>query len=195
MNQEYIVEKVFEGLDFSKKLLSKGDYENCKFVNCVFTNTDLSESNFVECEFVNCDLSNATVIDTAFREVKFKGCKLMGLRFENCNEFLFSVDFEDCRLSLSSFYKRRIPKTNFTGCNLREVDFSEADLNSSVFDNCDLSGAIFEKTILEKADLRTSFNFAIDPEVNKIAKAKFTINGVGGLLNKYDIIIEQARET
>jgi uncharacterized protein YjbI with pentapeptide repeats len=72
---------------------------------------------------------------------------------------------------------------------LQEVDFSEADLNSSIFDNCDLMRATFENTILEKVDLRTSYNYSLDPELNRIRKAKFSMSGIVGLLNKYDIEI------
>ena len=69
------------------------------------------------------------------------------------------------------------------------MDFTEADLNNASFDNCDLIGAKFEKTNLEKADLSTSFNYSIDPELNRIKKAKFSIDGIAGLLDKYDIEI------
>jgi uncharacterized protein YjbI with pentapeptide repeats len=75
-------------------------------------------------------------------------------------------------------------------CTLHEVDFTEADLSASTFDNCDLLNASFDKTILEKADFRTSYNYIIDPENNRIKKAKFSRNGIAGLLNKYDIEIE-----
>jgi hypothetical protein len=43
--------------------------------------------------------------------------------------------------------------------------------------------------VLEKADLRTSFNYLIDPEVNKMRKAKFSIDGLPGLLGKYELEI------
>jgi hypothetical protein len=49
--------------------------------------------------------------------------------------------------------------------------------------------SIFENTLLEKADLRTAFNYSIDPEMNRVKKAKFSIAGVTGLLDKYDIEI------
>ena len=84
----------------------------------------------------------------------------------------------------------KLKKARFKNSNLSEVDFTEADLTNSLFDNCDLSGARFEKTILEKADLRTSRNYSIDPELNKIKKAKFSIQSIAGLLDKYDIEIE-----
>ena len=43
---------------------------------------------------------------------------------------------------------------------------------------------------LEKADFRTAFNYSIDPENNRMKKAKFSPPEVVGLLNKYDIEID-----
>ena len=120
----------------------------------------------------------------------FKDCKLIGLHFENCNGFLFAVGFQGCQLNLSSFYQRDLKNTLFKNCNLQEVDFVETDLTSSTFDNCDLTNAIFENTNLQKVDFRTSFNYSIDPELNRIKKAKFSRMEVVGLLNKYNIEIE-----
>jgi len=81
-------------------------------------------------------------------------------------------------------------KTNFIDCSLKEVDFAETDLTMAAFTNCDLSGASFMRTILEKADFRTAKNYALDPEINKIKKAKFSYLELAGLLAKYDIDIE-----
>ena len=61
-----------------------------------------------------------------------------------------------------------------------------------MFENCDLEHAMFDRTILENADLRTSFNYSIDPENNRIRRAKFSITAVAGLLEKYDIEIDHA---
>ena len=74
---------------------------------------------------------------------------------------------------------------------MNETDFSECDLTGSLFDNCDMAGATFDNSNLEKVDFTTAFNFSIDPEINRIKKAKFALPGVLGLLNKYDIIIEK----
>jgi len=51
--------------------------------------------------------------------------------------------------------------------------------------------ATFDKTMLEKADFRTAYNYSIDPDNNRIKKAKFSQSGLGGLLHKYDIVISQ----
>ena len=50
--------------------------------------------------------------------------------------------------------------------------------------------AIFDKTLLEKSDFRKAFNYTIDPETNRIKKAKFSLHSISGLLVKYDIEIE-----
>lgn len=186
MDQAYFTEKDFDGIE----KLEKGEYEECTFKNCNFSNADLSEINFAECTFEQCDLSMAKIVNTIFREVKFENCKLLGLHFENCNDLLFSADFDGCQLNLCSFYKRSMKNTNFKNCNLQEADFTESDLTGSTFDSCDLTGVTFENTVLEKSDLRSSFNYSIDPELNRIKKAKFSLTGITGLLDKYDIEIE-----
>ena len=102
-----------------------------------------------------------------------------------------SFKFENCILDHSSFYKTKIRETVFKNCQLREVDLAECDLTGSLFENCDLTGAKFERTILERSDLRTSFHFSIDPEINRIKKAKFSLSAISGLLDKYDIEIDR----
>jgi len=70
------------------------------------------------------------------------------------------------------------------------VDFTETDLSMAVFKNSDLLNTSFMRTNLEKADFRSAFNYSIDPELNKIKKAKFSAEGLSGLLTKYNIDIE-----
>lgn len=115
---------------------------------------------------------------------------MLGLRFDTCVEFGLSFSFDGCQLNHSSFYKTKIKKTVFINSQLQEIDFTEADLTGSLFDRCNLERATFDQTLLEKSDLRSSYNYSIDPEINRINKAKFSILGLSGLLEKYDIDIE-----
>jgi len=69
---------------------------------------------------------------TTFRDVQFKSCKLLGLQFYNGNNFLFSANFDDCILNLSSFFKMKLKKFQFQNSTLHEVDFTEADLSGAV---------------------------------------------------------------
>jgi fluoroquinolone resistance protein len=171
-------------------MITTGDYEKCSFDYCIFSNANLSDIHFINCQFKHCDFTLAKVTNAAFGNVTFIGCKLLGVRFEECNKFGFSANFQDCQLKHSSFYKQSLKNTNFKECNLQEVDFSESNLTAVKFDNCDLSGAIFKNTVLEKSDFRTAYNFSINPEINRMKKAKFSIPGIVGLLDKYKIEIE-----
>jgi uncharacterized protein YjbI with pentapeptide repeats len=165
MSKKYIEDEVFEKIDFTIKNIEKAEYENCTFKDCNFSSSDLSHISFTECTFDTCNLSTAKINLSSFKTVDFINCKLLGLHFEQCNDFLFAVSFTNCTLNLSSFYKRNMKKTTFTNCIIHEVDFTEVDLS-------------------------TSYNYIIDPEKNKIKKAKFALNGLLGLLSKYDIVVE-----
>lgn len=185
-----IENKLFERIDYSEQKLDTEVYENCQFSNCNFYGTNLVNVTFRECGFEDCDFSLSSMKNTALSDIHFVGCKLVGVQFEECNPFLFSVNFENCVLKLAVFYKVKLKKTSFKNCNLQETDFTEADMTLVILDNCDLQRAIFQRTILEKADFRTSFNYSIDPEVNRITKARFSRFGIAGLLDKYRIEIE-----
>jgi uncharacterized protein YjbI with pentapeptide repeats len=73
---------------------------------------------------------------------------------------------------------------------MHEADFTGSDLSGSIFDYCDLAGAIFENSVQEEVDFRTAYNYTIDPESNRIRKARFAAEWISGLLGKYGIEIE-----
>ena len=89
MERTYVQDKKFGKEDLGTDKLPIADYENCIFINCDLTNTDLSQRVFLDCEFISCNLSTANFIKTGLKNVRFKDCKLLGLHFENCDQFLF----------------------------------------------------------------------------------------------------------
>ena len=189
MQKEYIEDQNFDKVDFTREVLVFGEYEHCHFSYCDFSNVELSGIGFMECSFVGCNLSLVKLGSVGFRDVRFKDCKMLGLYFDHCNPFGFSVSFEGCVLTHSSFYQMKLKKIVFKGSKLEEVDFTECDLSGAIFLDCDLVGATFEQTILEKADFRSAYNYSIDPTLNRIKKAKFSLVGVRGLLDKFGIEI------
>lgn len=184
----YQVSKQFKNLDSSA--LPSGEYEDCVFTGCIFSDADLSDYIFVDSNFLQCDLSNAKLSGCAFREVQFKNCKMMGLHFKECNTFSLSFAFDTCVLDYSSFYKLKIKKTVFKNCRMTEVDFTETNLSEASFDSSELSGAIFFQCNLEKADFRAAINFSINPERNTVRKTRFLSTNLTGLLHNYQIIID-----
>ena len=189
VQMEYIEDKSFEGTDFTVHGIEPGNYENCKFINCNFSEVNLSGINFLDCYFDGCNMGMAKLGKTGFRNIQFTGCKLLGLHFDHCNTIGLEMQFDNCILNLSSFYQLKLKCIVFKNSILHEVDLAAADLSNAVFDNCDLKGAMFESTIIEHADFRTAYNYSIDPAKNKIKKAKFSMAGLIGLLDKYDIVI------
>ena len=157
MESESFQKETFDQVDYSENRMEGEAYEQCLFSNCNFFNSDLCRIEFMDCQFINCNFSMTSIIDAAFKNVAFQQCKLMGIDFSKCDDFLFSASF------------------------------SNADLSFAIFDTCNLLQATFYNSILEKADFRTAINYSFDPAYNKIKKAKFSLEGLPGLLSKYNI--------
>jgi len=183
------MEEFFEQKFSQLSALKKGDYDSCSFTQCDLPSADLSGFRFLNCEFDSCNLSNVQLNNTAFQEVYFKQCKMLGLRFGDCKVFGFEISATDCPLNHSSFFEVNLRKTRFKACQLHEVDFTGADLHEASFDGCDLLHANFEQSNLEHADFRTAINYQIDPDLNKLKNARFSADGLAGLLSKYGIDI------
>lgn len=180
----------FDKKDFSADKFERGEYEECRFLHCNFSGADLSQVYFSDCEFVGCNFSMTKLGGTTFSGIQFRDCKLMGLHFEECNRIVFVVAFENCILNFSSFFQLKVRKTVFKNCTLEQTDFTESDLTQSSFLHCNLDRAVFDNSIVEKVDFSTAYNFTINPERNKIKKARFSRDGLSGLLSAYDIVIE-----
>lgn len=184
------IDKTFEKVIYFDKKISNREFDGCIFKNCDFSNNNFSECVFIDCEFIDCNLAMVKLPATSLKTVTFKESKLLGIRFDECADFLFNVSFENCMLDYSWFTNKKMAKTQWINCSLKEVNFGSADLTAAHFDNSNLEGAIFNETNLSNADFTTAYNFRIDPERNIIKKAKFSIAGIPGLLEKYDIKIE-----
>lgn len=181
--------KTFEKVIYTGQKVASREFENCVFQNCDFSNTAFVSSTFMDCEFVDCNLSMLELSGSSLKNVTFTNCKLLGIAFHVCDDFLFQVRFENCVLDFASFANKKMPKTKFIASSLKEVSFVGAKLKQSDFEKCDLSGTIFNDTDLSECNFTTAKNFQIDPQFNLLKKARFSLNGIPGLLEKYDIKI------
>ena len=182
--------KTFEKIDYSGKELSGREFDSCTFKHCNFSNSILSKNDFIDCRFEDCNLTLIKLNHSSLKNVHFINCKLMGVDFSPCNDFLLSVSFEKCILDYCAFFGKKLKKTTFRECSIKEANFTSTDLTASGFIRCDLTHSVFQQSILEKVDFSTSQHYSIDPELNKIKKASFSLHGLAGLLDKYDIVIE-----
>ncbi|HEX8574958.1 MAG TPA: pentapeptide repeat-containing protein [Flavobacterium sp.] len=184
------INKTFNKTVFSNATINNREFDSCIFKNCDFSNSDFSKSTFLDCEFIDCNLGMVKLSGTSLKNVRFQTCKLLGILFHECDDFLFEVHFQNCILDYASFSNKKMTKTKFDSCSIKEVNFSNSNLTNAVFHNCDLDRAVFNETQLAGVDFRSAYNFKIDPEFNPMKKAKFSGQGIIGLLDKYDIKIE-----
>lgn len=185
MQNSYFADQIFEKIS----VIEPGEYDHCLFKNCAFESADFKNFKFLDCQFELCNVSLVQLSGASLQKVHFADCKMQGLRFEACNPFLFEVSFERCSLNLSSFYQVKTKGTSFLQCQLQEVDFTEAHFPKAKFDECDLSGALFDHSNLIEADFRTAHSYEINPSINQIKKAKFSSDGLTGLLQSFGISI------
>jgi uncharacterized protein YjbI with pentapeptide repeats len=112
---------------------------------------------------------------------------MMGMKFEDCNDFLMDFSFMDCTLNYTSFYGLDLKNIQVIDCKLVATDFTDCNLSRSKFDNCDLDKAIFVNTDLSNANMSTSYHITMDPEQNKLKHAHFSMASLPGLLAKHKI--------
>ncbi len=188
--QEYL----YVAHDFGREVLLGGlisdrEFDKCSFSGCDFSQTEFRDCIFTDCTFTDCNLSMCLLTGSTVHNASFNRCKLLGIRFDHCNPILFSPRFEHSGLDYSWFTNLKMPRTMFTGCSLKSVNFSGCDLHDSDFADADLQGAIFDGTDLSGADMASASGFVIDPENNRLAKARFSLNNLDGLLARYEIKI------
>ena len=186
----YILNTEFKGIVYNENEISYKEYENCAFIDCNFTNCIFLAASFIDCKFVNCNFNGAKINHTSLRTVYFNKCKISDVNFAMIDKFIFEIHFKDCNLDFSKFYALKLKGTTFTNTSLVAVDFLAADLSEVVFENCDLYRSEFDNAIANKTNFKTSFKYTINPEKTKIKKAIFSLEGVKGLLYKYDIIVK-----
>lgn len=167
-----------------------------EFEQCTFKKLDLSRiaftgSNFIDCRFEDCNLTRAELKNTKLYDVRFVNCKLPHVDFSLCNAFGFHVNFQECQLDYTVFLNRKLKKASFIDCSLKEAQFIKCDLTGTGFEHCNVELARFEHNDLSHVDFSSSYNLEINPDENKLKKARFSLHNLPGLLTKYDLVINQ----
>ncbi|WP_413997978.1 pentapeptide repeat-containing protein [Flavobacterium sp. W1B] len=187
---DYNLDLQYNDITYGIEEVNFKEYESCVFNNCDFSQCNFIAVTFIDCSFNNCNFNNSKINHVALRTVSFNNCKIKDVNFSMCDKLIFEIHFKDCVLDFSKFYTLKMKGTTFTNCRLIAVDFMSTDLTEVLFNNCDLYRSEFEKAIANKADFRTSYNYSIDPMKTKLKKAQFSLEGLKGLLTKYDIVVQ-----
>ncbi|WP_432714921.1 pentapeptide repeat-containing protein [Pedobacter sp.] len=189
MDQALHENKTFDKIIYADQTIKGKEFHDCTFNHCDFTDSDFSNNKFMDCTFNSCNLSMMKLRGTSLNHIEFKNCKILGVNFSECHDFLFTVDFESCILDYASFAGKKMLKTAFVKTSLKEVSFTQSNLGGSLFQQTDLLGSVFSNCDLTGVNFSTAFNFSIDPELNIMKNASFSLEGLAGLLNKHKIKI------
>lgn len=179
----------YKDLDFRTVPLEE-EYYRCTFLHCDFTEVIFGKTNFEECRFIGCNLSLCKISGTSWNHVEFEGCKMTGTNFAAANKFTFNVSFKECSMQYASFQGLNMDGTIFERCHIIETDFSQCKLKKACFASCDLTRSVFLMSDLESADFSTAYGFVINPNDNRMKKAKFALQGLPGLLTQYGVVVE-----
>lgn len=81
-------------------------------------------------------------------------------------------------------------KSKIVHCNLDECYFQNTYLVGVDFSGSTFINTLFHNTDMQKANFTDASGYVIDPRVNKIKKAIFSVPDVLNLLNCFDIEIK-----
>lgn len=173
------------------QLPAEANFAGCRFQYARLAEEDASGRTFEDCVFEDCDLSMLIVKNASFKTTRFIRCKLQGVSFFEASHFLFSPVFTECQMDMTSFAGMTLKKMIFENCSLRETVFTRANLTGADFKGSDLTRAVFLHTVLDKADLSSACGFVIDPDANSLRQTRFSLYGLPGLLEKYNIRVSE----
>ena len=187
---DYFLDIEYNNLTYGEEEVNFKEFECCTFIHCDFSQCVFLAVTFIDCVFNDCNFNATKINYVALRTVTFNRCGMKEVNFAMCDKLIFDIAFTYCVLDFAKFYTLKLKGTSFMHCSLIAVDFMSADLTEVVFDACDLYRSEFAKAIADKANFKTSYNYTIDPTKTKIKKAVFALEGLKGLLAKYEVVVE-----
>jgi hypothetical protein len=171
--------------------------KNIIFTECEFKDLVLAKYNFSDCVFIMTDFANCIFWN------EFKHCEFNRTRFISTNKYseLFKVEFNNCSINYSIFYKLKLwISFNYTlilnslmeGCDLSNADKMILRNGNIVFNNCyelmPLSEDIVH--ISYKTNTKSFFNNKIQVKFKKITKSKNELLNEKRWLNEIETEID-----
>lgn len=181
---------------YNKLQLKNEHIDSSEFVNCIFNGCSLVESEFIKCRFVNCmfrdcDLSLVKFPESVFTSICFEDSKIIGVNWTQADWTAVvlgkPLHFSKSTLNHSTFIGLNLKGMQVLNCNAVNVDFREADLTGADFSGSDLTESLFLHTKLREANLAQARNYSINPGLNDLQAAKFSMPEAISLLYNMDI--------
>lgn len=188
LTQDSFYQEKFTKQTIDNQTLNEKEFEDCQFIECSFLNTKFDKCTFINCTFKNCTLSAVDISQSRFVDVTFAHSKALGIDWTKTQD-VQGLTFHHCQINYSNFQSLKLPKITITHCEAKELELSEADLHESDFSHTNFEGTVFNKTNLTKTNFSYATNYYIDPRLNTIKKAIFTLPDAVNLLHCFGVVI------
>ncbi len=142
----------FYDVDLAGRTAESVEFSQCRFRGADLSGTRLDRVDFTDCLVENSNVANLRTESGTLVRVRHRLSRMTG--FTLIKGLLRDVEFDECRLDLSSWRFTDFQATRFTNCNLTGADFTEADLTGAEFVGCDLTAAQFDKAKMDGTRLR-----------------------------------------
>ena len=186
-------DQIYTSCNADRSRIHSSEFIDCSFIDCTFIEAELKDCRFVNCKFRNCDLSLGKIIGSTFINTSFDQSKIIGGNWAqadwSASDLGTPISFNKSALNHSTFIGLSLQGIQIIDCQAVNVDFREADLTKADFAGSDLSESLFIHTNLSAADLSRARNYQINPGMNTLEKAKFSLPEAMSLLDSMDIIL------
>lgn len=183
----YADDEHFQGVRFGAANPVPFRNEGCTFEDCDFSGVDLRGVRFVACRFIGCELSNCGVVEAGFQEVELKRCKALGVRWDTCNSFLFSLNAVDSQLDYSCWVGVDLSRSQFQGGSMREADFTEVNGQGLSMFNVDVTGARWEQCLLKGGTFANMVGWTMDLRENDVRGMRVDRAALPGLVASWGL--------
>jgi fluoroquinolone resistance protein len=194
-------DQVFKEITLNRQEFKEITFLGCSFIKCSFEESAFKACRFRDCHFKKCNLSLMKVDGTSFSNTSFEDSKTIGINWVKAawgkteiHQLIKSIDFYQCVLNYSSLMGLTLVKINIQKCIARDVDFSEANLKQANCSFTDFTRSQFRHTDLTEADFTGATNYFIQPHLNILKKARFSLPEAMSLLYNLDIEIVEAND-
>ncbi len=178
----------FVGLTLTGEWIRSKEFEDCRFEKCRFTECTFFECAFLGCTFEGCLFSTVMLPGCSFIDTQFTEGKLIGLDWTQGSNVRGLV-FSKCTLDYSVFSSLKLKGLKLLHCVCKEADFQESDLTDGDFEGTDFDRSVFLHSNLTNANFAEARNYSIDPRMNVLKRAKFSMPEAMSLLKSFDVVI------
>lgn len=191
-------DQIITGLQVDQAQILSSEFVDCVFEGCSLVETEIKSCRFVNCAFVRCDLSLAKVPESVFSSIRFEDSKLVGIDW-TLAEWPATLlgkplHFSKSTLNHSTFIGLNLEGVQFIDCTVVNVDFREADLSGADFSGSNLSESLFIHTNMKDTNLSQARNYSINPSLNQLQGAKFSLPEAMSLLYNMDIVLTNGKD-